>query len=151
LRYGNPGVSREAVERAAALAEADVFIAALPEGYATVIGGRGLALSDGQRQRLGLARLFLRNPRIVVLDEAMSCLDLETERRIRRRLWDAFPDRTALVITHRPVGLDDYDRIVVLCEGRFVDVSAEALRSQFAAPLSDLAPAREAVAATAWR
>ena len=83
LRYGNPDARRADVERAAALAEAHTFIAALPAGYATVIGGRGLALSDGQRQRLGLARLFLANPRVLVLDEAFSALDLDTEARVR--------------------------------------------------------------------
>ncbi len=124
LRYGNPGARREDVKRAVALAEAEAFIAALPEGLATIIGGRGLALSDGQRQRLGLARLFLRDPRILVLDEAFSGLDLETETRIRRNLWTAFPDRTALVISHRPVGLPDFDRILLLRDGRFATVSA---------------------------
>ena len=83
LRYGNPGATREDLERAAALAEAEAFIEALPEGFRTVIGGRGLALSDGQRQRLGVARLFLRDPQVLVLDEAFSGLDLETEARVR--------------------------------------------------------------------
>lgn len=129
LRYGNPGATRAALDRAAALAEADAFINALPDGYATVIGGRGLALSDGQRQRLGLARLFLRKPRILVLDEAFSGLDLETEARIRQRLWEAFPDCTALVISHRPLGLADFDRVVLLQAGCFVAAAAEQLGS----------------------
>ncbi len=127
LRYGNPGASRAELERAAALAEADAFIDALPDGYGTVIGGRGLALSDGQRQRLGLARLILRNPRILVLDEAFSGLDLETEARIRQQLWEAFPDCTALVISHRPVGLTDFDRVVFLHAGHLAAVSAQEL------------------------
>lgn len=134
LRYGNPRASREDVERAAALAEADGFIAALPDGYATVIGGRGLALSDGQRQRLGLARLFLSDPRILVLDEAFSALDLGTEIRIRRHLWQAFPDRTAIVISHRPVGLAEVDRILFLQDGRLDTVAPGDVRS-FAASL----------------
>lgn len=129
LRYGNPGATRADLDRAAALAEADTFINALPDGYSTVIGGRGLALSDGQRQRLGLARLFLRKPRILVLDEAFSGLDLETEARIRQHLWEAFPHCTALVISHRPVGLADFDRIVLLHAGRFAPVAAEELGS----------------------
>ena len=129
LRYGNPGATREDLERAVALAEADTFINALPDGYRTIIGGRGLALSDGQRQRLGLARLFSRNPRILVLDEAFSGLDLETEARIRQHLWGAFPDCTALVISHRPVGLTDFDRVVHLHAGQFVAVAAEELGS----------------------
>jgi ATP-binding cassette subfamily B protein len=129
VRYGNPGAQREDLERAVALAEAEAFIEALPAGYAAIIGGRGLALSDGQRQRLGLARLFLRDPRILVLDEAFSALDLETERRIRRNLWNAFPNRTALVISHRPVGLADFDRILLLHDGRFATVSPDEIRS----------------------
>lgn len=131
LRYGNPGARREDVERAAALAEADRFIAALPDGYATVIGDRGRALSDGQRQRLGLARLFLRDPQILVLDEAFCALDLETEARVREHLWQAFPDRTALVISHRPVGLSEFDRILFLHEGRFTAVAADEVRALF--------------------
>lgn len=129
LRYGNPRATRAELERAVALAEADAFIAALPEGYRTVIEGRGLALSDGQRQRLGLARLFLRNPRILVVDEAFSGLDLATEARIRRKLWEAFPDRTALVISHRPVGLDEFDRILYLHDGRLTAVAHDELRA----------------------
>jgi ABC-type multidrug transport system fused ATPase/permease subunit len=129
LRYGNPAARREDVERAAALAEADTFIAALPEGYATVIGGRGLSLSDGQRQRLGLARLFLSDPRILVLDEAFSGLDLETEARVREHLWAAFPDRTALVISHRPVGLAEFDRILFLHDGCFTTAAPDEVRA----------------------
>jgi len=129
LRYGNPGVRRVEVERAAALAEAHAFITALPNGYDSVIGGRGLALSDGQRQRLGLARLFLRDPRVLVLDEAFSGLDLDTEVRIRRSLWTSFPDRTALVVSHRPVGLDEFDRLLFLHDGRFTMVTPDALRT----------------------
>ena len=133
LRYGNPDARRADVERAAALAEADAFIAALPDGYATVIGGRGLALSDGQRQRLGLARLFLRDPRMLVLDEAFSGLDLETEARVRANLWRAFPDRTAVVVSHRPVGLAEFDRLLFLHDGRLTAVSEAALRELLAA------------------
>ena len=128
LRYGNPAARAQDVERAAARAEAAAFIAALPGGYATVIGGRGLALSDGQRQRLGLARLFLRDPRILVLDEAFSGLDLDTEARVRANVWQAFPGRAALVVSHRPVGLDEFDRLLFLHDGTFTEVSVEALR-----------------------
>ncbi len=129
LRYGNPGARREDLERAVALAAADAFIAELPDGYRTVIGGRGLSLSDGQRQRLGLARLILRNPRVLVLDEAFSGLDMETEVRVRRNLWTAFSDRAALVISHRPVGLDEFDRILFLHDGRFTAVAPDEIRA----------------------
>ena len=140
LRYGNPRASRKDVERAAAIADAAEFIEALPQGYATVIGGRGLALSDGQRQRLGLARLVLRDPRILVLDEAFSALDFDTEVRVRRNLWHAFPDRTALVVSHRPVGLDAMHRILFLRDGRLSAIapgeaaSFEDLASRLAPP-----------------
>lgn len=148
LRYGNPRASRAALERAAALAEADGFIAALPDGYASVIGGRGLALSDGQRQRLGLARLFLRAPSILVLDEAFSALDLDTERRVCANLWRSFPAHTAIVISHRPLALADFDRLLVVRDGRIDAIDAEAARrlldeqaarasGEHAAPLAD--------------
>lgn len=118
LRYGNPGASRAAIERALRLAEAEAFVDALPQGLATRIGGRGLALSDGQRQRLGLARLFLRDPRILVLDEAFSALDLATEQRVRAQLWRAFAGRSALVISHRALEPGEFDRVFHVREGR---------------------------------
>lgn len=129
LRYGNPGVQRDDMERAVALAGADAFIADLPDGYATVIGDRGLALSDGQRQRLGLARLFLRHPKIMVLDEAFSGLDIETELLVRANLWRAFSDCTALVVSHRPVGLQAFDRILFLRDGRLSTVTVDEIRA----------------------
>lgn len=127
VRYGNPGATPEAVARALRLAEAGGFVDALPEGQRTIIGGRGLSLSDGQRQRLGLARLFLRDPRVLVLDEAFSALDLDTEARVRRNLWEAFPDRTAIVISHRPIGLEELDRILFLRGGRLTLVDPNGL------------------------
>ncbi|HNT37633.1 MAG TPA: ABC transporter ATP-binding protein [Rubrivivax sp.] len=132
LRYGNPGASRSALERALRLAEAEAFVAALPQGLATPIGGRGLALSDGQRQRLGLARLFLRDPRILVLDEAFSALDLRTEQRVRASLWRVFAGRSAIVISHRAVGLDEFDRVLVLRNGRLEPVALDEARALLA-------------------
>jgi ATP-binding cassette subfamily B protein len=127
VRYGNPRATPDAVARALRLAEADGFVEGLPEKQRTVIGGRGLSLSDGQRQRLGLARLFLRDPRVLVLDEAFSALDLDTEARVRRNLWEAFPDRTAIVISHRPIGLEELDRILFLRGGRLTLVDPNGL------------------------
>lgn len=127
LRYGNPGASAEDLLRAADLARADEFLRELPQGYETVIGGRGSSLSDGQRQRIGLARLALRDPDVLVLDEATSGLDLDTEARVRRNLWAAFPDRTVLVVSHRPVGLGEFDRILFLDDGRLEEVPPSAL------------------------
>jgi len=89
---------------------------------------RTLALTR-QTSELGLARLFLRGPRILVLDEASSALDLETEARVRRNLWQAFPDRTAFVISHRPVGLEEFDRILFLDEGRLTPVGPSELKA----------------------
>ncbi len=127
LTYGCPGANTEAVLRAARAAEAHDFILSLPQGYHTVIGGRGLALSDGQRQRLGLARLLVRAPPILVLDEAFSALDPETEVRVRRNLWRDYADRTVLVITHRLGGLEEFDRLLLLRDGVLREVTEEEL------------------------
>jgi ABC-type bacteriocin/lantibiotic exporter with double-glycine peptidase domain len=140
LRYGNPRATPEAIARAVRLAEADAFIDALPEKSRTVIGGRGLSLSDGQRQRLGLARLFLRDPEILVLDEAFSALDLETEARVRRNLWQAFPDRTVVAISHRPVGLDEFDSVLLLRDGRLSLVDPRSLDALLTGPADAPAP-----------
>jgi len=129
LLYGNPRTTPEAMARALRLAEAEAFVEGLSEKHRTVIGGRGLSLSDGQRQRIGLARLFLRDPRVLVLDEAFSALDLETEARVRRNLWEAFPERTVIVISHRRVGLDEFDRILCLREGRLAVADPEGLET----------------------
>ena len=128
LRYGNPDATPEALREAAQLAQADDFICALPQGYSTVIGGRGLSLSDGQRQRIGLARLALRNPEVLVLDEAFSALDPETETLVRRNFWAAFQDRIILSITHRLDGLDSYDRLYLLRDGQLRKVGARELK-----------------------
>jgi ABC-type bacteriocin/lantibiotic exporter with double-glycine peptidase domain len=128
LRYGNPGVTHREMTEAARLAEAHAFILGLPDGYGTVIGGRGLSLSDGQRQRIGLARLALANPDILVLDEAFSALDPETETLVRRNFWSAFKGRTILSITHRLGGLDAYDHLYLLRDGRLRTVKEKELR-----------------------
>ena len=122
---GVPGASRAAIERTLRLAEAEAFVDALPQGLATRIGGRGLALSDGQRQRLGLARLFLRDPRILVLDEAFSALDLATEQRVRAQLWRTFAGRSALVISHRALEPGEFDRVFLVREGRVEEVDPQ--------------------------
>jgi ATP-binding cassette subfamily B protein len=132
LRYGNPDVTSEALYEAARLADADSFIRALPDGYRTVIGGRGLCLSDGQRQRLGLARLFLQQPAVLVLDEAFSSLDPDTEARVRKKLWENFPVQTILVITHRLGGLEQFDRLLLLLDGRLRQVTDEELHMALA-------------------
>lgn len=129
LRYGNPGATTQALVEAARLAEADRFIQGLPQGYDTIIGGRGLALSDGQRQRLGLARLCLGDPDILVLDEAFSALDPETEGRVRGNLRRALAGRTTLVISHRLHGLDEFDRLLLCDQGQLRQVSDDELQT----------------------
>jgi ABC-type bacteriocin/lantibiotic exporter with double-glycine peptidase domain len=127
LCYGNSSCTEARMQTAAGIAEAHRFISELPSGYDTVIGGRGLALSDGQRQRLGLARLILQDPDILVLDEAFSALDPETEAKVRRNLFHGFSGRTFLVISHRLQGLDDFDRLYLMEGGRLFQVDAEEL------------------------
>ena len=131
LCYGNPNASTDAMVEAARLAEANKFILSLPEGFDTVIGGRGNTLSDGQRQRLGLARLFLTDPDVLVLDEAFSAMDPETESRVRANLFSAFADRAVLAISHRLTGLEQFDRLLLMREGQLHPVSNEELFDYF--------------------
>ena len=128
LRYGNPDVTHKEMVEAARLAEAHAFILELPDGYGAVIGGRGASLSDGQRQRIGLARLALRNPEILVLDEAFSALDPETEALVRRNFWGAFEGRIILSITHRLGGLEAYDHLYLLRDGQLRKVGEKELQ-----------------------
>ncbi|WP_025324126.1 ABC transporter ATP-binding protein [Deferrisoma camini] len=123
LCYARPDATEAEMLEAARIACAHGFILSLPQGYRTVVGGRGLTLSDGQRQRLGLARLVLQAPRVFVLDEALSGLDPETERRVWENLTGAFPDRSFLVITHRPERLSGVGRVLRLEHARLVPAS----------------------------
>ncbi|HWP10924.1 MAG TPA: ABC transporter transmembrane domain-containing protein [Ramlibacter sp.] len=121
IRYGRPGASDEEVTAAARAAFADDFIMALPEGYATFLGERGVRLSGGQRQRVAIARAMLKNPPLLLLDEATSALDAESERMVQAALESAIRDRTTLVIAHRLATVQKADRIVVLDHGRIVE------------------------------
>jgi ABC-type bacteriocin/lantibiotic exporter with double-glycine peptidase domain len=132
LRYGNPQASFEAVVAAARIAAAHDFIEELPLGYQTIIGGRGQVLSDGQRQRLGIARLVLKRPDILVFDEAFSALDTETEKLVRSNLWAHFPKQIILMITHRLGGLDEFSRLCLLQNGQLRQVDAEELGAALA-------------------
>jgi ATP-binding cassette subfamily B protein len=118
IAYGDPEASDAAVEEAARLAEAHDFIAALPDGYDTLVGERGQKLSGGQRQRLSIARAIVRDPAILVLDEATSSVDNETEAAIQRSLETVSLGRTTLVIAHRLSTVRHADRIHVLEAGR---------------------------------
>ena len=121
IRYGRFDASDEQVREAAKAAEAHEFIANLPDGYETGIGERGVKLSGGQRQRLSIARTVLQDPDVLVLDEATSAVDTETEMLIQRSLDRLSADRTAFVIAHRLSTVRDADSIVVLEDGRIVE------------------------------
>jgi len=122
IRYGKPGASDEEVQAAARGAFAHDFISALPEGYGTFLGERGVRLSGGQRQRIAIARAMLKNPPLLLLDEATSALDAESERMVQAALESAMRDRTTLVIAHRLATIQQADRIVVLDHGRIVEM-----------------------------
>jgi ATP-binding cassette subfamily B protein len=121
IAYGSFDASRAAIEQASQQAEAARFIEALPQGYDTVVGERGQRLSGGQRQRIALARAILKNPPVLILDEATAAVDNETEAAIQRSLDLITADRTTLVIAHRLSTVRHADRIVVMEEGRIVE------------------------------
>ncbi|MGB3700963.1 MAG: ABC transporter ATP-binding protein [Anaerolineales bacterium] len=120
VNFGLQDASKEKVVEAAQAAQADEFISSLPEGYETVIGERGVTLSGGQRQRLALARAFLTNPRILILDDSTSAIDSETEDQIQQAIYSAARGRTTLIITHRLSQIRWADQILVLRQGRLV-------------------------------
>ena len=122
IRYGKPDATEAEVMAAARAAFAHDFIVALPDGYATYLGERGVRLSGGQRQRISIARAMLKNPPLLLLDEATSALDAESERMVQMALESAMTGRTTLVIAHRLATVKRADRIVVMEAGRIVDI-----------------------------
>jgi ATP-binding cassette subfamily B protein len=126
IRYGKPDASDAEVKAAAQAAFAHEFISALPEGYDTFLGERGVRLSGGQRQRIAIARAMLKNPPLLLLDEATSALDAESERMVQAALESAMRDRTTLVIAHRLATVQKADHIVVLDHGRLVEQGTHA-------------------------
>jgi ATP-binding cassette, subfamily B, bacterial len=120
IAFGRPDASAEDVERAATLAQAHEFIAALPEGYDTVIGERGITLSGGQRQRVAIARALVVDPRILILDDATASVDATTESKIRDGLREAMRGRTTIIIAHRLSTIALADEVIVLDDGRVV-------------------------------
>ena len=126
IRYGRPDAGDDEVFAAARAAFADEFIRALPEGYATHLGERGVRLSGGQRQRISIARAMLKNPPLLLLDEATSALDAESERMVQAALEAAMQGRTTVVVAHRLATVLRADRIVVMEGGRIVDEGTHA-------------------------
>jgi ATP-binding cassette, subfamily B, bacterial len=121
IAYGRLDATQPEIEEAARRARLDGLIASLPAGYDTIIGERGVKLSGGQKQRLSIARIFLKNPPIIILDEATSSLDTQTEREIQQSLAELAEGRTTLVIAHRLATIRHADRIVVLDRGRVAE------------------------------
>lgn len=121
LQYGRPEATREEVEQAVRLAHLDGFIAQLPDGYATLVGERGLKLSGGEKQRVAIARALLKNPAILIFDEATSSLDSASERAILAAIEEVAAQRTTLVIAHRLSTIVHADQIVVLEQGRVIE------------------------------
>ncbi len=121
IAFGRPGATREQIEDAARAVGADGFVAGLPEGYDTQVRRRGVRLSSGQRQLVAFARAFLADPRVLILDEATSSLDLPTERLVQRALRTLLADRTAIIIAHRLSTVEIADRVLVVDAGRIVE------------------------------
>ena len=126
IKYGRPEATREEIEAAAKLAQIDGFIRALPDGYDTMVGERGLKLSGGEKQRVAIARTILKGPPILILDEATSALDSHTEKEIQDALDRVAKDRTTLVIAHRLSTIVHADQILVLEKGRLVEQGTHA-------------------------
>jgi len=122
IAYGRPGADVAAVEAAALQANAHDFITAFSEGYDTLVGDRGVKLSGGQRQRIAIARALLKNPAILILDEATSSLDSESERLVQNALDHLMEGRTTFVVAHRLATIREVDRIAVIDGGHVVEI-----------------------------
>ena len=121
IRYGNPAADMEQVERSARVAQAKEFIERMPGGYETVVGERGLGLSGGQKQRTAIARAVLLNPKILVMDDSTSAVDMETEYKIQQELKEVLKNRTTFIIAHRISSVKNADQILVLDHGEIAE------------------------------
>lgn len=122
IAYGMKDIDMLKVRQAAEIADISAFIEGLPEGYETVVGERGVTLSGGQRQRIAIARAVIRNPRILILDEATSSLDTASEHAVQKALNQAMRGRTSIIIAHRLSTIKNADKIYVLKDGKFIEV-----------------------------
>ena len=130
IAYGRPGASMAAIEQAARLANAHEFILRLPKGYGTLVGERGVKLSGGERQRVALARAFLADAPVLILDEATSSLDSESEALIQQAMERLMKGRTSIVIAHRLSTVRSLDRILVFDRGEIVEQGTHAVARQ---------------------
>ncbi len=126
VRFGRPNASDADVEHAATIAQLSTDLANLPDGYETMVGERGVTLSGGQKQRTALARAILSDPKILILDDALSAVDTDTEERILRGLRDVMRQRTSIMIAHRISTVQHCDQIIVLRDGRIVEQGSHA-------------------------
>ncbi|MFA5450188.1 MAG: ATP-binding cassette domain-containing protein, partial [Clostridia bacterium] len=122
IAYGKPGATFEEIVEAAKRANIHDFIASLPDGYESSVGERGTRLSGGQKQRISIARVFLKNPKVLILDEATSSLDNESEKHIQAALEELAKDRTTITIAHRLSTIRNADRIYVIDDGAIKEV-----------------------------
>jgi ATP-binding cassette subfamily B protein len=120
IAYGRPDATTAEIEQAARAAGADDFINDLPDGYDTIVGERGFTLSGGQRQRIAIARVLVLNPPILVLDDATSAIDVQTEQRIHEALRGLMANRTTLIVAHRLATISLADRVAVIEDGRVI-------------------------------
>ncbi|MGI5850569.1 MAG: ABC transporter ATP-binding protein [Caldicoprobacterales bacterium] len=121
IMYGNPNATREEVIRAAKVADAHDFIMEMPQGYETIVGERGTGLSGGQKQRIAIARAIIKNPKILIMDDCTSAVDMETEFKIQQALKDIMEGRTTFIVAHRISSVKDADEIILLDEGRIIE------------------------------
>ena len=121
IAYGRPGASENDIQKAIKNAHLDLFIASLPDGLDTVVGEQGVKLSGGERQRVAIARVLLKNPAILIFDEATSSLDTKTEHLIQKNIEEISSNATTLIIAHRLSTVVHADEIIVLDQGKIVE------------------------------